>query len=657
LEHVGRGHFGDVFKATDSRLQRFVAVKVPRTSDLTARERDAFLREARTAAKLRHPNIVTVHDVGTTDEGIYIASEFIDGVNLADLIAGTKLAPVRAAEIAAATADALEHAHQQEVVHRDLKPRNIMLDAAGEPHLLDFGLAKQSAAEFTITSAGDILGTPAYMAPEQARGEASNADARTDVYALGVTLYEMLTGRRPFEGNFRGLLYQILHDDATPPRKLVPEIPRDLETICLKAMSKPPALRYESAAAMAADLRRFLASEPILARRAGLVERGWRWCRRNPLVALSSSIAGIAVLLLVALQFNGRANPPGTQASNDQAQPTHPSIYGGHQEPPSDAFRHQVAVVTEPPGAEVVTYLLDWDTGRPVVATRQVAPTLTPTQLELSSGTYLVVVHDQNGFHEVLRTVPRYAHEKLGPFAHEMWTEDTETHVLHWPRIKIFPMVLPEESLVASEGAEDFQWDPIATGPASPRWRIPAFDIEPTEVSIEKYHRLERTKLEHRDLALNLPAGSLSWDEATVYAESRGLRLPDVLEAEVLATRGGLQQHPWGNSPPPADNWTTTRPVDAATHDQTSTNPPIFGLESSLLEWTWTRTQEGVGVDRRPGLRFIVRGGPPSLISPAVPVGRFASVNQYTAHPALGLRCVRSKGPRLSANDFISELP
>jgi serine/threonine protein kinase len=210
LEHIGRGHFGDVFKAKDSRLQRIVAVKVPRTADLAAGEREAFFREARTAAQLRHPNIVTVHDVGSVGETTFIASEFIDGVNLADLLSGTKPPPRRAAEICARVADALQHAHDQGVIHRDLKPRNIMLDGEGEPHLLDFGLAKQSAGEFTITSEGDILGTPAYMAPEQARGNSASADGRTDVYALGVTLYELLTGRPPFKGHIRGLIYQIL---------------------------------------------------------------------------------------------------------------------------------------------------------------------------------------------------------------------------------------------------------------------------------------------------------------------------------------------------------------------------------------------------------------------------------------------------------------
>ena len=193
-------------------------------------------------------------------------------------------------------ADALDHAHQQGVIHRDLKPSNIMLDSEGEPHLADFGLAKREAGEITITMDGKLLGTPAYMSPEQARGAAHDADPRSDIYSLGVILYELLTGERPFRGNTRMLLHQILFEDAPRPRRLNSRVPKDLETICLKCLEKSARNRYQSAQELADELRRFLGGKPIEARAITRLGRAWRWCRRYP--AVSSLGVGLLVALL-----------------------------------------------------------------------------------------------------------------------------------------------------------------------------------------------------------------------------------------------------------------------------------------------------------------------------------------------------------------------
>src|SRR6266513_1211862 len=297
LEEVGRGGQGVVFRARQKSLNRTVALKVISLGQWASKAHlKRFRREAEAAASLDHPSIVPIYEVGEREGACYFSMKFVEGGQLDEVVRREPMLIRRAVELIAKVARTVHYAHEHGILHRDIKPGNILLDAKGEPLLTDFGLARLVEAESTITRTREALGTPSYMAPEQAAGQLRKLSNATVVYALGAVLYHLLTGQPPFAGGTTYETIKLLMDtEPRQPRLLNPKLDRDLSTISLKCLEKDPKRRYSSALALAEDLERWLKHEPILARRIGILTRGKKWVRRNPTSALlAASLIALA---------------------------------------------------------------------------------------------------------------------------------------------------------------------------------------------------------------------------------------------------------------------------------------------------------------------------------------------------------------------------
>lgn len=595
---AGEGGFGKVWRAYDTKLQRDVAVKIPHQDRPANADISAVLTEARAAARLDHPNIVTVHQVGEGDasQPPFIVTAFIDGPNLRTWLQTHQMTSQQVARMISEIAEALGHAHSRNITHCDVKPGNVLIDSVGKPHLTDFGLAKRMTKE-SATDKFRAGGTLPYMSPEQASGR-PDLDYRTDIYSLGVMLYELLTGQRPFQGDTDSVHDQIINATPKRPRELKATVPEDLEKVCLKCLAKNPADRYQTGEALAEDLRRWMNGESLRGIPTTIRTRTTKWIKRHRrfVMSVAATAGGCLSLALGIWWWN---------------------------QPPD--MRRLVEFTTSPPGCEITTVRLDPLTGDPDPQQIEHARGRSPTVMKLMPGDYLVVaVLDDYHFHEVTRRVPAIGERPSSmAYRHSSWLIVDE--LVKFPnKIKVWNLDVGE--MVSIEGGSAWQSpdDQATPNLAARRWSVPPLFVD------------LKDQVARPDVADVTNFKTSDYDRAVEYAECIGKRLPTNLELLYVAD---FFSH-----------------LDAK--NATSTLKKIQGLNEEPWEWTSTKEPD-FDLTRSPSYNAInttlriSRCGAAPFESKGRRIYPVQINSEWRNSPTQGVRCVRSAHPRRQPKDFV----